>query len=64
MTGGRAVKAQMAASGAKNFYVRASGRGCSPEEVQGEAQNRLIKMLRASGKWRESEQILVWPLLG
>lgn len=32
------MNAQMAASGAKNFYVRTSGRGCSPEEVQGEVE--------------------------
>lgn len=38
MTGGRAVKAQMATSGAKNCYVRASGQGFSPEEVQGEVE--------------------------
>lgn len=53
----------MAASGAKNFYVRASGRGCSPEEVQGEVE-QAVKMLRASEKWRESEQILLWLPLG
>lgn len=63
MTGGRAVKAQMAASGLRISMLGHQDEGAALKKYR-EKQNRLIKMLRASGKWRESEQILVWPLLG